>query len=61
MGANSTMFSVIDGVLLRPLPFPRPEQLVNERQDISKAWACVFCEGVGLLIAMGLTYPKWWW
>jgi predicted permease len=29
MGANSAMFSVIDGVLLRPLPFPRSEQLVN--------------------------------
>ncbi|HWY45922.1 MAG TPA: ABC transporter permease [Bryobacteraceae bacterium] len=29
MGANSAMFSVIDGVLLRPLPFPRSERLVN--------------------------------
>ncbi len=25
VGANSAMFSVLDGVLLRPLPFPRPE------------------------------------
>jgi predicted permease len=29
MGANSAMFSVIDGVLLRPLPFPRSERLLN--------------------------------
>jgi len=29
MGANSAMFSVIDGVLLRPLPFPHSEQLAN--------------------------------
>ena len=29
MGANSAMFSVIDGVLLRPLPFPQSEKLVN--------------------------------
>src|SRR5579864_3837878 len=29
MGANSAMFSVIDSVLLRPLPFPRSEQLAN--------------------------------
>ena len=29
VGANSAMFSVIDGVLLRPLPFPQPEQIVN--------------------------------
>src|SRR5260370_26379264 len=29
VGANSAMFSVIDGVLLRPLPFPQPEHLAN--------------------------------
>jgi putative ABC transport system permease protein len=29
MGANSAMFSVIDGVLLRPLPFPHSERLAN--------------------------------
>jgi predicted permease len=29
VGANSAMFSVIDGALLRPLPFPQPERIVN--------------------------------
>lgn len=29
IGANSAMFSVIDGVLLRPLPFPESDRLVN--------------------------------
>jgi putative ABC transport system permease protein len=29
IGASSAIFSIIDGVLLRPLPFSSPEQLVN--------------------------------
>src|SRR5215471_2289122 len=28
IGVNAAMFAVIDGVLLRPLPFPHPEQIV---------------------------------
>lgn len=29
LGAATAMFSVVDGVMLRPLPFPRPDELVT--------------------------------
>ena len=29
IGGTTAMFSLIDGVILRPLPFPHPEQLAR--------------------------------
>ena len=52
IGANSAMFSVIDGVLLRPLPFPNSERLVN-------VWETNLKRNLPRFIAAPGTYDDW--
>src|SRR5438067_1952578 len=36
IGVNSAIFSVVEGVMLRPLPYPQPEQLVSLWEEIAR-------------------------
>jgi putative ABC transport system permease protein len=49
IGATSAIFSVVEAVLLHPLPYPRPKQLVSIQDDLP---------GMGAL-DVGMSQPEW--
>jgi putative ABC transport system permease protein len=58
IGASVTLFAVVDGVLLRPLPYPHPEALVAFRSEQSYPDVDDFRAQVPSFLATG-AYTPW--
>src|SRR3954453_16815005 len=58
IGANTAVFSVVNSVLLKPLAFPRAEELVDLAQVAPGAGGILSSRGLGLSPSMYFTYTE---
>ena len=56
IGTNTAVFSVVNSVLLKPLPFPYAEELVDLGQVAPDAGGVLSSHGLGLSTSMYFTY-----